>query len=147
MDLLRGTVVTMSYYGGGVTRRYKVDDLSKERTNQISFLSKPDGAEKKLVAYFKEKYNIDIKYKSLPCLALKSKKSTLLVPMELAFFTNGTKYNGKLSDKEMRLLKIASVRNPDQRYCSSSKLVEASYLYETLQEHRSQEKSTHSQIS
>lgn len=128
----------MAYFGGGVTRRYKVDDLSKERTNQISFRSKPDGAEKKLVAYFKEKYNIDIKYKSLPCLALKSMKSTLHVPMELAFFASGTKYNGKLSDKEMHLLKIASVRNPDQRYCSSSKLMEASYLYETLQEHRSQ---------
>ncbi|KAM0845512.1 hypothetical protein ACQ4PT_056315 [Festuca glaucescens] len=93
---LKGLCVTLSYQKSSVGRKYKVQGLTDERAEQMSFPNfDKDKRSKtwKLVEYYLEKHGKEIMYKKLPCLVLnKNPDRPNHVPIELCNLHGWQKY-------------------------------------------------------
>ncbi|GFQ02043.1 protein argonaute 7 [Phtheirospermum japonicum] len=86
-------------------QRYRVCGLTEEITENLWFTDR-DGKKLRLVSYFKDHYEYDVKYTNLPCLKISRRKPCYL-PMELCVICEGQKFLGKLSDDQtVKLLKM-----------------------------------------
>ncbi|KAK6235106.1 hypothetical protein SCA6_010443 [Theobroma cacao] len=68
-----------------------------------------------VVQYFREKYNIVLKYASLPALQSGSEAKPVYMPMELCQIVEGQRYTKKLNDQQVKALLKATCRRPRDR--------------------------------
>ncbi|XP_038705908.1 protein argonaute 7 isoform X2 [Tripterygium wilfordii] len=95
-------------------QRYRVFGLTEEATENLWFPDR-DGKNLRLVSYFKDHYNYDIQFRSLPCLQISRSKPCYL-PMELCIICEGQKFMGKLSDDQTaRILKMGCQRPKERK--------------------------------
>ncbi|OAY50078.1 protein argonaute 7 [Manihot esculenta] len=95
-------------------QRYRVFGLTEEATDNLWFADR-DGKNLRLVSYFKDHYNYDIKFRNLPCLQISRSKPCYL-PMELCMICEGQKFLGKLSDDQTaKILKMGCQRPKERR--------------------------------
>ncbi|GFP87334.1 protein argonaute 7 [Phtheirospermum japonicum] len=79
-------------------QRYRVYGLTDKITENLWFPDR-DGTNLRLVDYFKEHYDYDVRYRNLPCLQISRRKPCYL-PMELCVICEGQSGN---QEKEFRL--------------------------------------------
>ncbi|KAK6116445.1 hypothetical protein DH2020_049907 [Rehmannia glutinosa] len=95
-------------------QRYRVYSLTDEVTENLWFPDR-DGKNLRLVNYFKDHYEYDVKYRNLPCLMVSRRKPCYL-PMELCVICEGQKFLGKLSDDQTaKILKMGCQRPIDRK--------------------------------
>lgn len=94
-------------------QRYRVYGLTEEATDNIWFADR-DGKKLRLVSYFKDHYNYDIKFRNLPCLQISRSKPCYL-PMELCMICEGQKFLGKLSDDQTAKILKMGCQRPKER--------------------------------
>ncbi|XP_065860504.1 protein argonaute 7 [Euphorbia lathyris] len=95
-------------------QRYRVYGLTEQPTETLWFADR-DGKNLRLLSYFKDHYNYDIKFRNLPCLQISRSKPCYL-PMELCMICEGQKFLGKLSDDQTaRILKMGCQRPKERK--------------------------------
>ncbi|XP_002522490.2 protein argonaute 7 [Ricinus communis] len=95
-------------------QRYRVYGLTEQATENLWFADR-DGKNLRLLSYFKDHYNYDIKFRNLPCLQISRSKPCYL-PMELCMICEGQKFLGKLSDDQTaRILKMGCQRPKERK--------------------------------
>ncbi|KAL8140371.1 hypothetical protein V2J09_006392 [Rumex salicifolius] len=78
---------------------------------------------KSIAQYFKEKYNITLRYPSLPCLQCGSSKNPISLPMEVCYIIEGQKYPRKLDMNQVTALLKATCQRPYAREKSIKDMV------------------------
>ncbi|CAA0828720.1 Protein argonaute 1 [Striga hermonthica] len=95
-------------------QRYRVYGLTEEITENLWFTDR-DGTRLKLVSYFKDHYEYDMRYTNLPCLQV-SRRRPCYLPLELCAICEGQKFLGKLSDDQtVKLLKMGCQRPRERK--------------------------------
>ncbi|PIN03702.1 Translation initiation factor 2C (eIF-2C) [Handroanthus impetiginosus] len=94
-------------------QRYRVYSLTEEVTEYLWFPDR-NGKNIRLVNYFKDHYDYDVKYRHLPCLQISRRKPCYL-PMELCVICEGQKFLGKLSDDQTAKILQISCQKPMER--------------------------------
>ncbi|KAI4302891.1 hypothetical protein MLD38_038587 [Melastoma candidum] len=116
---LKGLKVTMIHRR--TKQKYTVAKLTDKNTRALSFLAEDPGSTSpakrvSLVNYFREKYNIDIRHKDIPCLDLGRNNKKNYVPMELCVLVEGQRYPKENLDREAGIvLKNLSLVRPSTR--------------------------------
>ncbi|XP_073300059.1 protein argonaute 7-like [Primulina huaijiensis] len=106
-------------------QRYRVCSLTEEVTENLSFLDR-DGTKLKVVGYFKDHYDYDVRYRNLPCLQISRRKACYL-PMELCVICEGQKFFGNLSDDQtVKVLKMGC-QKPRERKKLITSVMEGSF--------------------
>ncbi|KAK9690039.1 hypothetical protein RND81_09G100200 [Saponaria officinalis] len=117
---LKGVTVVVSHRED--RRRYKVLGLSTDPCNQLAF-SSPSG-EQPIPLYFYHKYNITLRYPSLPCLEVSNGKHLINLPMEVCNIVEGQRFSNKLSEGQVKALLKATALRPYERADQLKKTVE-----------------------
>ncbi|XP_050237879.1 protein argonaute 7 [Mercurialis annua] len=95
-------------------QKYRVYGLTEQATENLWFADR-DGKNLRLLSYFKDHYNYDVKFRNLPCLQISRSKPCYL-PMELCMICEGQKFLGKLSDDQTaRILKMGCQRPKERK--------------------------------
>ncbi|WCJ22183.1 Argonaute family protein [Euphorbia peplus] len=94
-------------------QRYRVYGLTEQPTETLWFADR-DGKNLRLLSYFKDHYNYDIKFRNLPCLQISRSKPCYL-PMELCMICEGQKFLGKLSDDQTARILRMGCQRPKER--------------------------------
>ncbi|KAJ8774532.1 hypothetical protein K2173_016978 [Erythroxylum novogranatense] len=106
-------------------QRYRVYGLTKEATENLWFADR-DGKNLRLVSYFKDHYNYDIRFRNLPCLQISRRKPCYL-PMELCIICEGQKFLGKLSDDQTAGILKMGCQRPKARKAIIDGVVQGSF--------------------
>lgn len=129
-SFLRVTRVEATHRGES-KRKYKVLGFSPAAANQLTF-TREDGSKQTVADYFRERYNIDLKYPQLPCVQVGSPEKAIFLPMEVVRIPIGQRYIRKLDPMQTSdMIKIAN-RKPNERMngCRMGyKLIEKSKEY------------------
>ncbi|KAB1222139.1 Protein argonaute 2 [Morella rubra] len=118
-DTLKDLKVTVTHRK--TKQKYVIRGLADQNARQSSFnLEDPDRQNPprrvRLVDYFREKYDKDIKYKDIPCLDLGKGNKMNYVPMEFCLLVVGQRYPKENLDKNAALmLKGMSLVRPEVR--------------------------------
>ncbi|KAK4858847.1 hypothetical protein QYF36_022923 [Acer negundo] len=112
-------------------QKYTISGLTRQNTLQLSFVV--EDPEKKvpprkirLVDYFREKYNMDIKFKDFPSLDLGRNGRKNYVPMEFCLLVEGQIYpKDKLLKPAALFLKDISLAPPQDRQTMISQMVQS----------------------
>ncbi|KAJ4866876.1 Protein argonaute 7 [Raphanus sativus] len=94
-------------------QRYRVFGLTEEITESLWFQDR-DGKQLRVMSYFKDHYNYEIQFKSLPCLQI-SRTRPCYLPMELCMICEGQKFLGKLSDDQTAKIMKMGCQRPNER--------------------------------
>lgn len=111
-------------------QKYTIAGLTPKDTRHITFtILDPEGQNpprnSTLVAYFKDKYGVDIEYKDIPALDFGGNKSNY-VPMELCVLVEGQRYPKELLDKNAaKDLKKMSLPTPRERESIIQRMVKS----------------------
>ncbi|GAU35370.1 hypothetical protein TSUD_57190, partial [Trifolium subterraneum] len=70
---------------------------------------------KKVLDYFREKYNIELKYPLLPAIQSGSDARPMYFPMELCQIEAGQRYSKRLNEEQVTNLLRATCQRPHQR--------------------------------
>jgi eukaryotic translation initiation factor 2C len=91
----------------------------KQKATGLSFKSAKDetfdceGRKVSVLNYFKEKYNVDLKYPDLPCIKIGQKGS--LIPLELCRVVDGQKKQGRLTGAQtQQMIRHTAIPAPDR---------------------------------
>ncbi|KAJ8426313.1 hypothetical protein Cgig2_007836 [Carnegiea gigantea] len=115
--------VTVSTEHTGSKRCYKVAGLSSEPSNQLMFSLNNQDREISVAQFFKDKYKRLLRFPSLPCIQIGSKRPTYL-PMEVCKIVSGQKYMKKMNDKQVSELLKATCQRPREREANIRKMIQ-----------------------
>ncbi|KAA8550272.1 hypothetical protein F0562_001956 [Nyssa sinensis] len=104
-------------------RRYRISGISMQPTSQLTFQLDDTGAKKSIVQYFRERYNINLRYAHLPALQAGSDAKPIYLPMEVCKIVEGQRYSKKLNEKQVTALLRATCQRPAERENSIKKMV------------------------
>ncbi|XP_015577594.1 protein argonaute 5 isoform X2 [Ricinus communis] len=104
-------------------KSYKVTGISNKPLNQIFFKLDDKSTDISVVQYFREKYNIGLKYTSLPALQAGSDAKPIYLPMELCKIVDGQRYSKKLNERQVTALLRATCQRPHEREESIKQMV------------------------
>ncbi|RDX94875.1 Protein argonaute MEL1, partial [Mucuna pruriens] len=118
---LRGVKVEVTH--GQNLRRYKVTGLTTEPLRQLTFTVDDNSTKMSVVQYFREKYNISLKFSALPALQAGSDSKPIYLPMEVYLCTTlplcqimaGQRYTKKLNEDQVTALLRATCQRPRDR--------------------------------
>ncbi|KAK9279607.1 hypothetical protein L1049_013286 [Liquidambar formosana] len=96
-------------------KTYIVKGVSTQPTSQLMFPLDDNGTNMSVVQYFRQKYNIVLKYAFLPALQAGSHSNPVYLPMELCRIVKGQRYSKKLSDRQVTALLRATCQRPTDR--------------------------------
>ncbi|CAI9268399.1 unnamed protein product [Lactuca saligna] len=99
-------------------RRYKVQALTVQPTNQLTFPVDDTGKTMSVVQYFREKYNIHLRYPHLPAIQAGSDAKPTYLPMEICRIAGGQRYALKLNEKQVTNFLRATCQRPLDRETS-----------------------------
>ncbi|XP_076888490.1 protein argonaute MEL1-like [Bidens hawaiensis] len=105
-------------------RRYKVHALTVQPISQLTF---PDetGAIISVVQYFRERYNINLRYLSLPAIQAGTDAKPTYLPPEICYLAGGQRYALKLNEKQVTNLLRATCQRPREREDSILKTMQS----------------------
>jgi eukaryotic translation initiation factor 2C len=110
---LRGVRVHLD--GKVNVKRYKIQSISSKAISELKFSLDKGGPQKSVVQYFKEKYNIVVRYRSLPALNAGTEADPIYLPMEAYRIVEGQRYTKKLTDKQVTAMLKATCQRPADR--------------------------------
>jgi eukaryotic translation initiation factor 2C len=118
---LKGLKVTLTHRK--TNQKFTVHGLTTSPADQITFQDAKTNQQRKLVKYYKDNYNQDIKYPELPCLDL-SKGMKNYVPMEFCSIDAFQKFpKGEMHPEAEKQLRIFNLASPDRRLEMILKLI------------------------
>lgn len=107
----------------GHVRRYKIGGVTSQSTQQLQFPFGDTGRMLSVVQYFREAYNINLRYPNLPALQAGSDAKPIYLPMELCRIVEGQRYSRKLNERQVSALLRATCQRPEDREKSITKMV------------------------
>ncbi|XVE59481.1 hypothetical protein DITRI_Ditri05aG0049300 [Diplodiscus trichospermus] len=110
---LKGVRVELSHMEYAKT--CKIGGISREPISQLTFTLDDKRTNVSVVQYFRDKYNIELKYTFLPALQCGSEAKPVYLPMELSRIVAGQRYTKKLNDQQVRALLRATCQRPHDR--------------------------------
>lgn len=108
-------------YAGG--RKYKISGVSAQPLSQLTFSSDDLGAKTSVVQYYRDRYQINLSFPSLPALQAGSDAKPVYLPMELCKIAPGQRYVKKLNEKQVTAMLRATCQRPPDREQSINKMV------------------------
>ncbi|KAK9290108.1 hypothetical protein L1049_008272 [Liquidambar formosana] len=119
--VLKGVKVEATH---GEAKRYRISGLSARATNQLMFVGGEDKQQKSVVQYFREKYNITLRYVSWPSLQSGNDSRPIYLPMERCMIVEGQRYAKKLNERQVTALLREACKRPSERETTICKIVE-----------------------
>ncbi|KAL6566896.1 argonaute 5 [Orobanche minor] len=107
----------------GHIRRHRISGLSTEPMQQLMFHLEESGETISVVQYFRQKYNIALKYPFLPALQAGSSTKLISLPMEVCKIVEGQRYSKKLNERQVTALLRATCQRPSDREKSITDMV------------------------
>ncbi|KAK8601699.1 hypothetical protein V6N13_058617 [Hibiscus sabdariffa] len=120
---LKGVKVQLNYLKYPKTS--KIVGISREPISQIMFTLDDKSTKVSVAQYFREKYNIVLKYPSLPAVQSGSEARPVYLPMECCRIVEGQRYTKKLNEQQVRQLLRATCQRPNEREKSVKRMVDA----------------------
>ncbi|CAN4100830.1 unnamed protein product [Withania somnifera] len=119
---LRGVKVEVSHQG---IRRYKISGMSDQAVKDIMFSL--DGTERRIsvVEYFRQKYNIVLRYPMLPAIQAGSSSKPVYLPMEICKIVKGQRYTKMLNGRQVTEMLKATCQRPVEREEAIQQIVNA----------------------
>ncbi|KAH6826003.1 Argonaute family protein [Perilla frutescens var. hirtella] len=117
---LKGVRVEIQHQGH--IRRHKIGSITSQSTQQLMFPLDDTGNMISVVQYFREKYNIHLRYPSLPAVQAGSDTKPIYLPMELCRIVEGQRYSRKLNERQVSALLKATCQRPEDREKSIIKM-------------------------
>ncbi|KAJ4817713.1 Argonaute family protein [Rhynchospora pubera] len=112
--VLKGIKVEVTHRGA-TRRKYRISGLTTVATRDLTFTCDELGT-KKLVDYFREVYQHNIRFLDLPCLEVGSNpKRPIYLPMEVCMIVKGQRYEKKLNENQKTNLLRATCQKPVDR--------------------------------
>ncbi|KAG4129529.1 hypothetical protein ERO13_D09G086500v2 [Gossypium hirsutum] len=119
---LKGVRVKLIYMDYAKT--CKITGVSRDPISQLTFTLDDKRTNVSVVKYFREKYNVVLKYPSLPALQSGSEARPVYLPMELCSIVEGQRYTKKLNEQQVRSLLRATCQRPNIREGNITKMVQ-----------------------
>ncbi|KAL3579627.1 hypothetical protein D5086_017462 [Populus alba] len=110
---LRGIKVQITY--SDCTKSYKITDITNLPVNKTMFTLDDKKTKVSVYQYFLERYNIKLKYTSLPPLQAGTDAKPIYLPMELCQIAGGQRYTKKLNERQVTALLRATCQRPSAR--------------------------------
>ncbi|PWA91147.1 PAZ domain-containing protein [Artemisia annua] len=105
-------------------RRYKVQAVTAQPISQLSFVDET-GVTKTVVQYFREKYNVQLRFVSLPAIQAGNDAKPIYLPMEICSIAKGQRYGLKLNERQVTQFLRATCQRPQARETSITKTMES----------------------
>ncbi|KAJ7947911.1 Argonaute family protein [Quillaja saponaria] len=118
---LKGIKVQLTH--SSFAKSYRLTGLSKEPLSRIMFTLDDQRTKTSVVQYFCEKYNIVLKYTSLPALQAGSDAKPIYLPMELCQISPGQRYTKRLNENQVTAILNATCQRPSDREKSIKQMV------------------------
>ncbi|XVF46819.1 hypothetical protein PTKIN_Ptkin03bG0058800 [Pterospermum kingtungense] len=118
---LKGVKVELNHME--YVKTYKIVGVSREPISELTFTLDDQQKNVSVVNYFRERYNIVLKYVSLPALQCGSEAKPVFLPMELCRIVGGQRYTKKLNDQQVRALLKATCQRPRDREETINRMV------------------------
>ncbi|KAJ1290853.1 hypothetical protein BS78_02G274600 [Paspalum vaginatum] len=118
---LRGVRIEVTHRGDAC-RNYRIVNLINSRPSVLDFESST-GVRKTVTGYFREAYNLEIKYDFLPVLQVGSDQRPIYLPMEVCKIVSGQQYRKKLESQQVSKLMDLTCQRPSDRERSICKVV------------------------
>ncbi|XP_047328700.1 protein argonaute MEL1-like [Impatiens glandulifera] len=118
---LRGVNVQLTHLEN--VRRRKITNITQQPISQLMFTVDDSGKKMSVVQYFQQRYNIKVKYPSLPAIQSGSDTKPVYLPMELCKIVEGQRYTKKLNEKQVTNLLKATCQRPKMREQSIKQMV------------------------
>ncbi|XP_055830297.1 protein argonaute 5-like [Solanum dulcamara] len=121
--VLKGVKVEVSHQG---IRRYRISGLSNRPARELMF--SVDGTEREISVadYFRQKYNIVLRYPMLPAIQSGSNlKKPVYLPMEICKIVSGQRYTKMLNSRQVTEMLKATCQRPNIREGSIKTIVRA----------------------
>lgn len=109
---IRTTRVEVTHRGE-CKRKFKVIGFGPSPADQT--FENEAGEKQSVVQYFKTKYNLELRFPNLPCIAVGSPQRAVYLPMEVCKIPKGQRYMKKLDGVQTSdMIKVANVRPTDR---------------------------------
>ncbi|EFP06481.1 hypothetical protein CRE_08398 [Caenorhabditis remanei] len=103
---------------GAIKRRYRVINVSRRPATTQTFprvLDSGETIECTVAKYFKDKYNMDLKYQHLPCLQVGKEENHTYLPLEVCNLVPGQRCIKKLTDSQTSIMIKTTARTAPER--------------------------------
>ncbi|XP_073158792.1 protein argonaute MEL1 [Henckelia pumila] len=118
---LKGVKVELNHQQ--YVKRYKISGISTQPAQQLMFPVDESGANISVVQYFRQKYNITLRYPFLPAVQAGSDSKPIYLPMELCKIVDGQRYSKRLNERQVSELLKATCLRPRDRQTSITEMV------------------------
>nr|KJB35182.1 hypothetical protein B456_006G103100 [Gossypium raimondii] len=115
---VRVRLICMNY-----AKTCKIIGVSRDPISQLTFTLDDKRTNVSVVKYFREEYNVVLKYPSLPALQRGSEARPVYLPMELCSIVEGQRYTKKLNEQQVRSLLRATCQRPNIREGNITKML------------------------
>nr|WGH50461.1 argonaute 5 [Nicotiana benthamiana] len=118
--VLKGVKVEVSHQG---IRRYRISGLSAQPVKEIMFSIDGTGMKTSVVDYFRQKYNIVLRFPMFPAIQAGSDAKPVYLPMEICRIVPGQRFTKMLSGRQVTEMLKATCQRPADREKSIGKIV------------------------
>ncbi|CAG03366.1 unnamed protein product, partial [Tetraodon nigroviridis] len=111
---------------GTMRRKYRVCNVTRRPASHQTFplqLENGQTVERTVAHYFREKYNLQLKYPHLPCLQVGQEQKHTYLPLEVCNIVAGQRCIKKLTDNQTSTMIKATARSAPDRQEEISRLV------------------------
>jgi eukaryotic translation initiation factor 2C len=122
---IRGLKIEITHCGQ-MRRKYRVCNVTRRPAQSQTFplqLENGQTVESTVASYFKEKYNMTLKYPHLPCLQVGQEQKHTYLPPEVCEIVSGQRCIKKLTDTQTSTMIKATARSAPEREREISNLV------------------------
>uniref|UniRef100_A0A669DIX6 Protein argonaute-1 n=1 Tax=Oreochromis niloticus TaxID=8128 RepID=A0A669DIX6_ORENI len=129
---IRGLKVEVTHCGQ-MKRKYRVCNVTRRPASHQTFplqLENGQAMECTVAQYFKQKYNLQLKYPHLPCLQVGQEQKHTYLPLEVCNIVAGQRCIKKLTDNQTSTMIKATARSAPDRQEEISRLVRVGSLFE-----------------
>lgn len=118
---LRGLKVRVAH--GDTCRQYRILGITPQPTSQLTFPLDEGGNTNSVVQYFRQRYDIALRYVNWPCLQAGTDNRPKYLPMEICTIAEGQRYSKKLNDQQVTAILRAACQRPNVREQAIIKMV------------------------
>ncbi|KAG7278782.1 hypothetical protein CRUP_019088 [Coryphaenoides rupestris] len=122
---IKGLKVEVTHCGS-MRRKYRVCNVTRRPASHQTFplqLENGQTVERTVAQYFREKYNLQLKYPHLPCLQVGQEQKHTYLPLEVCNIVAGQRCIKKLTDNQTSTMIKATARSAPDRQEEISRLV------------------------